>query len=176
MNGWGNISETNQNKALGLQVAYASKSGYTLTYSNFWGDEVGTLYRFFNDLIFTLPITSELKLAAVYDVGIQARPTGSGNSVWQSYVLESRCQFSPIYSMTIAGEYFQDPDQVIVYTGTPNGFRAWGASINGDLSLGQHFLWRNELRGRWSKDAVFPGKTGNLPQDGVLVTSLTLDI
>ena len=176
MNGWQNIYETNENKALGLQIAYAPKSGYSLTYGNFWGNEVGTLYRFYNNLMFQAPITRELKLAFIYDLGIQARPTGSGNSVWQTETFEARYQFSPVYSMTAREEYFQDPDQVIVVTGTPDGFRTWGASVNGDLILAEHLLWRNELRGRWSKDAIFPGKTGRLIQDSVIVSSITLSI
>lgn len=176
MNGWQNIYATSESKALGVQVAYLPKSGYTLTYSNFWNTQPGSLSRFYNNLILMTPITRQLKLAFVYDLGIQARPANAGNSVWQSETVEARCQFSSVYAMAVRGEYFQDPDQVIVVTGTPNGFRTWGASVNGDLTLAEHLLWRNELRGRWSKDAVFPGKTGKLIQDSVLVSSLTLSI
>jgi hypothetical protein len=176
MNGWGNIYETNENKALGLQVAYAPKAGYTLTYSNFWGNEVSNLYRFFNDFILMVPLTSQLKMALVYDLGLQARPLGAGTSVWQSFTGEAHYQLSPVYAMTVRGEYFRDPNQVIAVTGTPNGFQTWGASINGDLTLAEHLLWRNELRARWSKGPIFPGKSGNMTQDSVLVTSVTLGL
>jgi hypothetical protein len=176
MNGWDNIYGTNQSKAVGVELAYTPNPDNSLTYNNFWGYQPGQLYRFFNDFIFTTAFSSQIKLAAVYDVGVQAKPGGQGNSIWQTWNAQLHYIASPTFSMTLRGEYYLDPDQVVVSTNTPNGFQVWGASINGDFVLAKHLLWRNEFRLLWSEDAVFPGQGGNQTEDPVVVTSLSLNL
>jgi hypothetical protein len=174
LNGWQNISENNGNKALGFQAAYAPSDRLSLTYNNFFGNEVGTQSRFFNDFIAKVGITDTLQIAAAYDVGLQQNPGGDSSSVWQTYGVFVRYQFTPKFSLTVRGEQYFDKNQVIVVTGTPNGFQTTGASLTADVALHKQVLWRNEVRGFWSKDSVYPTKTGLATNDGFVVTSLSL--
>jgi hypothetical protein len=174
LNGWQNISENNGNKALGLQIAYNPNDRLSLTYNNFFGNEVGTQWRFFNDFIAKVGITDVLSVAAVYDVGLQQNPGGANSSVWQTYGAFLRYQFTPKFSLTARGEQYFDKNQVIVVTGTANGFQTTGASINADVALHKQVLWRTELRGLWSQDSIYPTKTGTSSTDGFVVTSLSL--
>lgn len=174
LNGWQNISENNGNKALGLQMAYVPSERLSLTYNNFYGNEVGDRPRFFNNFIAKVGLTDTLQVAATYDVGIQQNSEHSGNNLWQAYGAFVRYQLTPKFALTARGEQYFDKDQVIVATGTPNGFQTTAASINADMALHKQILWRSELRGFWSKDAIYPGKTSVSPSDGILVTSLSL--
>ena len=55
LNGWQNIAETNNNKALGLQAALTLSERVSLTYNNFLGNEQSdslvARLRFFNDVV-----------------------------------------------------------------------------------------------------------------------------
>lgn len=174
LNGWQNISENNDNKALGFQIAYSPNARLSLTYNNFFGSEVGSQWRFFNDFIAKIALTSTIQVAAIYDVGLQQTPGGASSAVWQTYGAFVRYQFTPKLSLTARGEQFFDRNQVIVATGTSNGFQTTGVSINADVALHEQALWRTELRGLWSKDSIYPAKTGTSTSTGVATTSLSL--
>lgn len=58
-------------------------------------------------------------------------------------------------SITARGEYFSDANGVIIATGTPNNFQAFGYSLNLDYQIHNNVLWRIEGRGFTSKDKVF---------------------
>lgn len=174
LNGWQNISEKNGNKALGLQIAYNPNPQLSFTYNNFFGNEVGSQWRFFNDLIAKVALTPTIQIAAIYDIGLQQTSGGESAAVWQTYGAFVRYQFTPRLSFTARGEQFFDRNQVIVATGTANGFLTTGTSINADVTLHEQALWRTELRGLWSKDSIYPKGLGTSTSNGFIVTSLSL--
>ena len=127
VNGWQNISENNQDKAVGARFDYARSPSTTLSYYDFIG----------------------------------------------------KLQMTPLVGVSGRVERYQDPDQVIVATGTPGGFKATTASLGVDVSPNgpTRVLWRNELRGTWAGDPVFPDRsaaTGTSTGNALLVTSLAL--
>jgi hypothetical protein len=68
---------------------------------------------------------------------------------------------------------------VIVVTGSPNGFQVNGASLGVDLAPSELLLWRTEVRGFRSEDAIYPdqGEPGGLSSEDVVVaTSLALSL
>jgi len=79
-------------------------------------------------------------------------------------------------TLTLGGrlEYFHDKDQVVVTTSTPEGFQTFGASLNLDGQPEGYLLFRNEIRGLFSKDSVFAGKSGPKTSNAFFVTSLSL--
>lgn len=172
LNGWQNIYETNQNKAVGMELSY-STDPFTLTYNNLISTEVGNQLRFFNDFILKFPVTSSFQIAASADVGMQEKPTG-GVSNWYAGALFGHWQATPQFALTARLEGYQDKDQVIVTTGIPDGFQVVGASLNGDLQLTKALVWRNEVRVLASADPVFGGSNGPTPTDAFFVTSYGL--
>lgn len=179
VNGWQNISENNQDKAVGARLDYASSPSTTLSYYDFVGNEVGSgLLRIFNGVgIHTNP-RSDLTLQWNFDYGTQKKPLG-GHSTWFSSGLIGKLQPSPVLGVSGRVERYQDPDNVIVTTAPVLGFKATTASIGVDLSPlgGNRALWRNELRGTWADEPVFPSRnaaTGTSRSNGLLVTSMAL--
>jgi hypothetical protein len=174
LNGWQNISENNNQKALGLQVAYAPTSRFSFTYNNFVGIETGTEWRFFSDWIAKYSITDQIHLAAVYDLGLQTRP-GQGASIWHVGALLARYEPFPVLAFTLRGERYMDPNQTIVPTSTPNGFQVWGASFNVDVKPHAQVMWRTEFRTLYSDDPIYPTDSGNLARlDPFIVSSISL--
>lgn len=175
LNGWQNISENNENKALGAQVSYAPAGGWSATYNNFWGQEVGNQGRFFNNLVLKAPAFGRLQMAASADYGVQKKPSGTGGfSKWYAGALLGRWAFTERVSGTARVERYVDEDQVIVNTGGRGSFRTTGASVNVDVALHTQLLWRTEVRGLWSENPVYPrrGSGGFAKDDALLATSL----
>ncbi|MBI5596556.1 MAG: porin [Elusimicrobia bacterium] len=177
LNGWQNISENNENKALGGQLAWTGPDGWSAAYNNFWGQEVGNQGRFFNDLVIKTPEFGRLRLAAAFDYGLQKRPSGMrGFSQWHAGALLARWRFSKRVAAAARVERLVDRGQVVVVTGLPASFRGTGASANVDVALHEQLLWRTEFRQLWCEEAVYPKRPGGSfsRSDGVVVTSLAL--
>lgn len=174
LNGWQIISENNDNKALGGRLAYAGPGGWSVSYNNFWGQEVGNRGRFFNDLIVTTPAFGRLQVAGSADYGIQRKERGGDFSRWYAGALIARWTFTPRVAAAARIERYVDQDQVIVTTGGRGAFRTTGASLNADVALRRQLLWRTELRHFWSENPVYPARGGFAKGDGVLATSLGL--
>ena len=180
VNGWQNISETNQDKAVGTRLDYARSSSTTLSYYNFIGNEVASnRLRVFNGVGFKSGLTPTFTLQGNFDYGTQQRATGAGTSSWFSTGIIGKQQVTSVIGISGRVERYQDPDQVIVATASPGGFKATTASLGVDVSpVGPtRVLWRNELRGTWAGDPVFPNRsaaTGTSRSNTLLVTSLAL--
>lgn len=174
INGWQNISENNENKALGVQLAYAPAGGWSVAYNNFYGQEVGNRGRFFNNFVLKTPEFGRLQSAASADYGIQRKPSGGGFSKWYAGALLARWRFTDRLSATGRFERYVDEDQVIVTTGGQGSFRTTAASVNFDMALHPQLLWRTELRQFWSENPVYMARSGFARTDGFLVTSLGL--
>lgn len=174
LNGWQNISENNENKALGGQLAWTETSGWSAAYNNFWGQEVGNQGRFFNDLVVKTPELGPLRLAVSVDYGIQRKPSGGAFSRWYAGSLIGRWKFSERAAAAARVERYVDQDQVIVDTGGQGAFRTTGASVNFDKRLHAQLLWRLEARHFWCENPVYPTRGGFAARDGVVSTSLAL--
>ena len=179
VNGWQNISENNQDKAVGTRFDYARSPSTTLSYYNFVGNEAASnRLRVFNGVGFKSAMTSAFTLQGNFDYGNQQK-TLTGSSSWWSTGLIGKLQMTPLVAVSGRVERYQDPDQVIITTGTAGGFKATTASLGVDVSPNgpTRVLWRNELRGSWAGDPVFPDRsaaTGTSTSNALLVTSLAL--
>lgn len=174
LNGWQNISENNDNKALGGQLAWTGESGWSAAYNNFWGQEAGNQGRFFNDLVVRTPEFGRLQLALSADYGIQRKPAGGNFSRWYAGTFIGRWKFDERLSAAARVERYVDQDQVIVNTGGQGAFRTTGASVNLDKLLHRRLLWRLEARHFWCENSVYPTRGGFAKRDGVVATSLAL--
>lgn len=180
VNGWQNISETNQDKAIGVRLDYANTSTTILSYYDFFGNETGSgRLRALNGVGLKTNLTSDLALQANFDYGTQEKADNSGHSSWYSGGLTGKVQVSPDLGLSARVERYHDQDQVIVVTGIPGAFNVSMASVGVDVSPlgGPRFLWRNEVRGTWAENSIFPDRSdvsGQSSHNYVIITSLGL--
>jgi Putative beta-barrel porin-2, OmpL-like. bbp2 len=180
VNGWQNISENNQDKAAGARFDFARSSSTTFSYYNFVGNEAASnRLRVFNGVGFKSALTAAFTLQGNFDYGTQQKAPGTVSSSWFSTGIIGKEQLTQVIGISGRVERYQDPEQVIVATGSPDGFKATTASLGVDVSpVGPtRALWRNEVRGTWAGDPVFPNRsasTGTAKSDALLVTSLAL--
>jgi hypothetical protein len=106
---------------------------------------------------------------------VQTVPDASSQT-WYGAVLIARKAVSSQVAVVGRVEGHSDRDQVLVLTGTPDGFRTIGGSIGVDVQPEEYLKWRTELRGFASSDPVWP--RGGIPASsetgGFVVTSLSL--
>jgi hypothetical protein len=179
INGWQNIAETNNSKAIGISLGYVPSSVLSFTYNNFIGNEqpdsIEGTTRFYNDLCTRFTASEHLEFDLTTDYGTQ--PKDGSTRDWVGIALIGRYRFAETpYSVTLRGEYYKDKYQIIFSTGTPNGFDGFGLSVNFDVALSSKFLWRTEGRMLDAKFPVFPSKEGSITKTGFLVTSFGLSI
>ena len=161
LNGWQRIQRVNGNTtpAFGAQLTYKPTSKITLNYSNFIGNDKpdsARQTRFFNNFYGIFQPTDKFGITAGFDYGTEQKAKGSSKyNNWYSPVLILR--FTPTTSDAVAirGEYYSDENGVIISSGTPNGFKTLGASINYDRTIRTNMMFRLELRTLGSKDEMF---------------------
>ncbi len=165
VNGWQNISENNHSKMIGTQIAFTPSEKIALTYNTLLGREAD--FRQFHDFIVSIKPTNTLTLLGQADYGRQ------GASEWMGAMATAKYQIATNDAVVARIETYRDPDQVVVVTGSPSGFETQSASIGFDHALSPQVQWRNELRGFWTKDAIYPSAEGPLKRDAFVVTSLS---
>ena len=63
----------------------------------------------------------------------------------------------------------------MIATGTANGFKAFGYSVNADYWILPNLVWRTELKNLNSKDDIFINRDNNLKSNSLMaVTSLAV--
>jgi putative OmpL-like beta-barrel porin-2 len=179
INGWQNISETNSDKGGGLRLDFAATPAATISYYNFFGNEVGR-FRTFNG-VGTKATLGKVQVLGEIDYGTQDRATGSGSSSWYGGTLVGRFQVTPATAIAARVERYDDRDGVILNTGltSPGGaylpFRANGGSIGFDIAPQARVLWRTEVRGFSGSEPVFPDRDAGLAKSSAfVVTSMAL--
>ena len=178
VNGWQNISENNKDKAVGVRLDFAATGATTLSYYNFIGKENSSRnLRIFNGVGLKATLARSFSLQANGDYGMQDKEQG-GRSKWYSAGVIAKVQPNSRIGISGRVEEFRDSDQVIIVTGTDDGFSGTTASVGVDvLPLGSsRAMWRNELRGTWASSPVFPRRSGDSMSRNnyLLVTSFGL--
>ena len=165
----------------GVRFDYTPTKSVTLTYDNFIGnaapDSAAVRLRLYHDVIAQYSPNDQWQFAAVYSLGTQGNSTPSGGTAsWWGMTSFVKYHATPRLAVVGRVEEYSDPGQVIVVTGLPASFQTIGGSLGIDVHLQAPVLWRTELRGFHSKDAVWPLHTaGSLGRDNVFfVSSLAL--
>jgi hypothetical protein len=180
VNGWQNISETNSDKALGVRIDWQANRDWLLVWDAFVGNEqpdsLPDRVRVLNQVAIK-HARGPWEVSAVLDGGRQSRRT-AGADWWTGSSVIVRRLVGERTAVVLRGEHLYDRGQVLVVTGTPDGFRTTGASVGVDLRPDSRLLWRTELRGYRSGDAIWPragGADGNR-LSWMAVTSLALTL
>lgn len=161
LNGWQRIQrvEANSLPSFGTQITFKPTSTITLNSSSFIGTDKpdsARQMRYFHNLYGTFQFTDKLGLIVGFDLGAEEKsPDVSTTNTWYSPVVIVKYTVNNKLSIAARGEYYDDENGVIIATGTMNGFKTTGLSINLDYAIVPNALWRIEARNLSSKDAIF---------------------
>jgi hypothetical protein len=181
INGWQNISETNTDKAVALRLDFAVTPAVSLSYYNFFGNELDSRLRTFNGVGFKGTL-ARMQFLGEYDYGTQKREV-DGTADWWGWALIARVPVNAFVAIPVRLEAYDDREGVILNTGlaAPDGrylpFVANGVSVGVDVTPQARVQWRTEARGFFGEEAVFPrrGAANNLGKSSsFVVTGLTL--
>lgn len=178
LNGWQRIQriDGNSTPAAGHQVTYKPNGRLTLNSSSFIGnDKPDSLrrMRYFHNLYAICQVSRKLEISAGFDIGAEQKAKGAGGyNTWFTPVLIARYAPSEKFSLAARGEYYEDKQGVIISTGSPNGFRTSGYSVNADYQLAANVVWRTELRNFSNRqDAIFKDRDNQVRHNNFMVVT-----
>ncbi|MFZ1304772.1 MAG: porin [Ferruginibacter sp.] len=161
LNGWQRIKKVNGNSALsyGTQLQYRPNSKLLINYSTFMGTDKPDStrqWRYFHNLYTIFNVTAKFGVTAGFDIGTEQKAKGSSKmNTWYAPVLILKHTINSKWAIAARGEYYYDRDEVIVASGTSNGFQTTGFSLNVDYAPISKALIRLEARTLKSKDNIF---------------------
>lgn len=194
LNGWQRIKKLDgySGPSVSTQVQYRPSSKLTLNWSSFVGsDRPDSLKqsRFFNNFYAIInpgggPSAGRLGVILGFDIGADRKPVirtgsdvrvdGGGSYVWYSPVVIARYRTSDRSYVNGRVEYYEDPNGVIISTGTLKGFKTVGYSLGYDYAILPNALFRVEGKVYDSRDPIFEGKTSASRTNTSLTTSLAI--
>jgi hypothetical protein len=180
VNGWQRIQRLPGNSlpSFGTQVNFSPTEKVTLNWSSFIGtddpDETRRM-RYFNNFYGQFQVAEKFDLIAGFDLGAQQSTKNSSTyDLWFSPIIIGQLSISKYWKTAVRAEYYQDETGIIIPTGTSNGFRTTGLSLNFDYSPTQNIVCR--LEGRWldSKDNIFETNTTPTNNNFIIGTSIAI--
>lgn len=176
VNGWQRIRRVqNDIPCFGTQVLYTPRKGVQFNWSTFAGsdtpDSLG-LYRLFNNLWCSYEMGKwGVRLGA--DVGAQEAVTGGWNT-WAGGLCVLRRKLGERYFAVARAEYYADPEQVMVPTGTEHGLTTMGYSLEFDVQVTPDAMVRVEGRTFHGVDALFEDVHGSTRDNTAITTSIAV--
>lgn len=180
LNGWQRITRVNGNSLMswGTQIQYKPSDKILLNYSTFIGTDKpdnARLSRLFHNLYGIFNITDKFGVTTGFDIGTEEKTTGSDDkNTWYSPVLILKYAISDKWAIAARGEYYSDENGVIISTGTPNGFKTTGLSVNIDYAPAKNVLVRLEARNLNSKDEIFVKPSGATNNNTFITSSIAI--
>jgi hypothetical protein len=177
LNGWQRIQRVDGNStpAFGHQLIFKPNEKLTINSSSFIGNDKPDSIRqmrYFHNLYAVYQINKKLGITAGFDIGAEQKAKGSDQyNVWYTPVLIAKYNATDKLSFTVRGEYYQDEKEVIISTGTENGFKTFGYSFNADYQIFPNLVWRTEIRNLSSKDAIFMNRTDEFNKNSLTATT-----
>lgn len=162
LNAWQRIQrpEGNNTPAFGTQITYIPNSKVKLNYSTFAGNDkpdATRQMRYFHNLYGIIQMTDKLFVTTGFDYGVEQKSKGSSDyNQWYSPVLLVKINFNDKWGATGRWEYYSDEEGVIIDTGTANGFKTRGISLNLDYMPLDNAVLRIEGKVYESKGEIFP--------------------
>lgn len=160
-NGWQRIRRVQGNSlpAIGTQLAFTPSKKVSFNWSTFIGTDdpdTSRRMRYFNNVYTQINVTEKFGLILGFDIGVQQSVKGSSSyDCWYSPVLIGKYMLNDKWTIALRGEYYSDPEGVIIPAVSIHGFNLFGTSLNIDYTLSKNISCRVE--GRWlnSKDKIF---------------------
>lgn len=180
LNGWQRIQrqDANHTPAFGHQIIYKPSKKASFNSSSFIGsntpDSIRRM-RYFHNLYGILQCTQKFGLTLGVDLGFEQKFKRSLQyHHWLSAILIGRYQATPKHTFALRTEYYHDPSQVIITSGTPHGFRTFASSFNFDYQVQTNALWRIEAKWYQSRDAIFSDNKLSRQQSLMLTSCLAV--
>ena len=161
LNGWQRIKRVDGNSRMnyGTQITYKPTGKITLNYSTFIGTDKpdsARQMRYYHNIYGIFQLSDVFGITAGFDIGTEEKSsTNSDMNTWYTPVLIAKLNVSPKVSLVARGEYYNDEKGVIISTGTINGFKTTGVSLNLDYAPSPNMLFRIEGRSLNSRDNIF---------------------
>lgn len=180
LNGWQHIQrpDGNNTPAFGTQITFTPNSKITLNYSTFIGNEkpaIAKQMRYFHNIYGIFHITNKFHVTTGFDYGMEQKSKGSSDyNKWYSPVLIAKVSFNDKWSATGRWEYYSDGNGVMIATGTPNGFKTSGYSLNLDYGPVSNAVIRLEGKVYDSKDKIFVRNLNPVNHSATLTTSIAV--
>jgi len=177
LNGWQRIKRVDANSLMsyGTQVQFKPNSNVTVNYSTFIGTDKpdsARLWRYFHNVYGIFNVTPKFGITAGFDIGSEQKIKGGNDfNTWYSPVLILKYVIDSKWAIAARGEYYDDKYGVIIASGTPNGFKTTGFSVNVDYAPIPNALIRLELRSLNSRDDVFIKGNGSVTNNNTFITS-----
>jgi hypothetical protein len=179
VNGWQEIHDPNDGKAICTQLEYKKDSTFLLNWDTFAGNERSQFSphfrtRFFSDLYFIYNHKKWNFTSCVYAGAQEYKTNGVFDyNFWHQANLIS--QYNVTSKVGIVGrlEYFSDPNLSISqspYTGI-SGFDCGGASLGLNIKLASKLLFRLESRMMYSDREIFITKANTLSHNATWFTA-----
>lgn len=178
LNGWQRIHRLAGQSlpSFGTQLKYSPTAKTTLNWSTFIGtnDPDSTRrMRYFNNFYGQFQLSKQLSLITGFDIGAQQSTKGSLDyGLWFSPVIIGQYTINSAWKTAIRAEYYQDKTGIMIFTGTQNGFRTTGLSLNFDYAPSPKLVCRLEGRLLKSREALFETKT--LPTNNNLIIGASI--
>ncbi|KQS36339.1 porin [Pedobacter sp. Leaf194] len=161
LNGWQRITRQNGNDkpAGGLQLTWKPSAKITVNYSNYLGSEGADsvrVNRFYHNIYGIFQVTDKFGLTLGVDYGTQQK-SKEGNLKNKVFSPVAIAQYKFAEKWAVAGrfEYYEDKNGVFIATGTPNGFKTKGYSLNVDYAPIPNAVIRLEGKTYDSRDKIF---------------------
>lgn len=180
LNGWQRINRVDGNNtpAFGHQLTFKPNKNITLNSSSFIGGDKpdsARQMRYFHNFYGIFQLSKTWAVITGFDIGAEQKAKGSSSyNSWYSPVLLVKYSAGSKSSIAARVEYYNDKNGVIINTGTANGFKTWGYSLNYDLAVRDNVLWRLEGRTLHSKDNIFWKGDESTNNNFFLTTSLAI--
>ncbi|NOT50919.1 MAG: porin [Chitinophagaceae bacterium] len=182
LNGWQRITRVSGNSLMswGTQIQFKPSSKVLVNYSTFIGTDKPDsvrLSRFFHNIYGIFNVTDKFGVTVGFDIGTEEKtPASEDKNTWYSPVIILKYAFNDKWAIAARGEYYSDENGVIITTGTPNGFKTTGMSVNIDHSPFKNILVRLEIRHLSSKDDVFIKPSGVTNSNTFVTSSIAVSL
>ena len=180
LNGWQRINRQNGNSqpAGGAQLTWKPNAKITVNYSNYLGTEGADsirVKRFYHNIYGIFQLTDAFGVTLGLDYGTQQKAKGdSDKNEVISPVLIARYTINPKWAVAGRFEYYEDKNGVFISTGTPNGFKTNGYSLNIDYAPMPNAVVRLEGKVYDSKDKIFVRELNPVNHNAALTASIAV--
>jgi Putative beta-barrel porin-2, OmpL-like. bbp2 len=161
LNGWQRINRVDGNSLMswGTQLQYKPSGKVLLNYSTFIGTDKpdsARQLRIFHNLYGVFSITDKTGVTMGFDIGTEEKAMNANSAnTWYSLVVIVKQSVGNQWAFAARAEYYHDEYGVIIPTGSSNGFKTMGYSLNADYTPAKNILVRLEGRLLSSKDKIF---------------------
>lgn len=180
LNGWQRMSRPDGYNlpAVGHQLTWKPSPNVLLNSSSFIGsDRPDSLrqLRMFHNFYAVMDLSAKWKATVGLDMGLdRGLRSGGITAPWYTAVAMLRWLPSKKLALNLRGEYYRDPEALIISTALPSGAALWGASVNADVAITDALLWRLEMRGFQSQGDFFQTATGATNRYLMMTSSMSV--